>query len=63
MTAHEQIDRLLIARAALKGVVADLEYALGVEGALPVTMPTLAAIDAADGKIRELRSLLTKPSA
>jgi hypothetical protein len=55
METLSKIDRLLVIRAALKGVVAETEELLGINAALPVTIPATTAIDAADRIIREVQ--------
>ena len=51
MSQH-QMDRIRECRAVLKRVIAEMEDILGVDVALPVTMPTLQAIEAAEGILR-----------
>lgn len=51
-------DQLLINRAALKGLLIELESSLGVAGAISVTMPILISICGLDRAILAARRLL-----
>lgn len=55
MQAIDKIDRLLVIRAALKGIVSEAEEVLGITRALPVTIPATTAIDASDRLLAEMR--------
>lgn len=55
MTLADKLDRLLLSRAALKGVIQDLERVFGVKEALPVTRRVLVAINASDRLARVLK--------
>jgi hypothetical protein len=52
MNQH-QVETLMVCKAALKAVIAQIEAAIGVEAALPVTMPTLQALEATERLWRE----------
>jgi hypothetical protein len=51
-----KVDRMLVIRAALKGIVAEAEEVMGINAALTVTIPATTAIDASDLIIRDLTS-------
>lgn len=55
MSVTSQLDQVLITKAVLRRVIAELEGALGIDGALPITMALLEAMNEADqieGKFR-----------
>lgn len=43
--SQQQVDRLRECKDGMKRVIAQMEATVGVEAALPVTMPLLAAIE------------------
>lgn len=51
LTTTDKLDHLLLSRAALKGVIQDLEGALGITDAWPITKPVAKAICACDREI------------
>lgn len=52
MSNSERIECLDRAKAAMKGIVAEVEGAIGVQAGLGITLPLLQAIDSADTAIK-----------
>lgn len=50
-------DVLANAKSAIKSVVINLECSLGVESALPITVPLIEALNAVDGRMRAPEAL------
>jgi hypothetical protein len=56
MRVEDKIDWLLLSRAALKGVVAEVEEILGEIEGYPIALKALSAIDNIDRVLRDLRA-------